>query len=88
MKDQKELEVCIKELSIVKGSGSSEDSAELCLAYTSLPLNRMIGAEQFSGAVRAAHRSSKEDCGSLMVPPSDKDIPKVLPEGLGAIIRF
>lgn len=47
LKDQKELEVCIKELSLVKGNGSSEDPAELCLAYTSLPLNRMIGCRAF-----------------------------------------
>lgn len=28
LKDQKELEVCVKELSLVKGGGSSEDLAE------------------------------------------------------------
>lgn len=47
LKDQKELEVCVKELSLVKGGGSSEDLAESQLASTSLLLDRMTGCRAF-----------------------------------------
>lgn len=39
--------MCVKELSLVKGGGSSEDLAESQLASTSLPLDRMTGCRAF-----------------------------------------
>lgn len=41
LKEQKELQVCVKDLSLVKGGGSGEDLAEPQLASTSLLLDRM-----------------------------------------------